>query len=92
MTATEKIGTISSDLDRFTDRAAALGVTVSRVAGSAEAAESINAQLAEAGAARVLISTEITAVAPGLVTALEAVGCAWDHPGSPPAPTISPLA
>jgi L-lactate dehydrogenase complex protein LldG len=91
MTATVKIETICSDLDQFTARAAALGVTVSRVAGSAEAAQSINAQLAEAGAARVLISTEITAVAPGLVTTLEAMGCAWDHPGRPASTNDQPF-
>lgn len=75
--------TITSDLDRFTSRAAALGVTVSRVGGITEAAGAIKAQMAEAGAGRTLISAEVTAVAPGLAGALEAIGCSWDHPGDP---------
>jgi L-lactate dehydrogenase complex protein LldG len=83
MTATDDNGTIASDLERFTARADALGVTVSRAPGNAGAAAAIIALAGEFGASRALISTEVTTAAPSLIAALDAAGCSWDHPGDP---------
>lgn len=92
MTAADIVGTtITSDLDRFASRAAALGVTVSRVGGITEAAGAIKAQMADARAGRTLISAEVTTMAPGLAGALEAIGCPWDHPGDPASTNDQPF-
>lgn len=73
----------NTTLALFTERAAALGVAVHRVATSADAARVIAEESREAGAERSLITSELTRAAPGLVSALNQAWTAWVHPGDP---------
>lgn len=73
----------TTDIDRFTDRAAALGVSVRRVAVSVDAADVIAELAREAGAERSLITSDLTGAAPDLVSALNQAWIPWVHPGDP---------
>ncbi len=80
---TMRTNAAANDLALFTERAAALGVAVHRVATSADAARVITEQAREAGAERSLITSDLTGAAPGLVSALNQAWTAWVHPGDP---------
>jgi L-lactate utilization protein LutC len=77
MTAThDREAAFTSNIDRFTERAVTLGVTVQCVATSTDAANTIADLMRETGTAAALISTEITTAAPGIIAALDGIGCA----------------
>lgn len=68
-------------LAEFTERAAALGVTVERLSDGSAAAARIAEVLAEVGAARIVVSREIEKVAPELLKELSQAGTVWAPPG-----------
>ena len=67
-------------LAEFTERAAALGVTVERLPDSSAAAARIAEVMAEVGAARIVISREIEQAAPELLEELSRAGMRWSPP------------
>lgn len=78
--------TIPADIDgriaQFTSFVEPLGVTVARLAGSADVAAFLADLTANMGANRSIISSELTSAAPELVRELNAAGVSWINPAS----------
>jgi L-lactate dehydrogenase complex protein LldG len=75
----------------FTDRAASLGVTVTRVADGEVAAAAIAAIAVELDAATPLVSVELARAAPGLIAALARNGLTTAAAGNPTETNDAPL-